>query len=230
MAAQLDAAQARNTRLNDQLLTLQEEERAELARDLHDEVGPFLFAVSLDAAAIEQAAASGRIAEVPERAQVIRESVGHMQRHVRAMLHRLRPASPIEGGLGPALRNLVAFWRARQPLIEYTVDLSIDEDLIGDPTLEVIYRLAQEALNNAVRHGRPHHIQITVWSSDDGGIVCRIADDGAGLAASTMPGFGFKGMRERVEGLGGTLEVGPDENSKGLVVIARLASVMETAG
>jgi two-component system sensor histidine kinase UhpB len=62
MVEQLDAAQARNQRLNDQLLTLQEEERTDLARDLHDEVGPFLFAVNLDAAAVEQATASARIA------------------------------------------------------------------------------------------------------------------------------------------------------------------------
>ena len=60
MVERLDAAQARNLRLNEQLMTLQEEERTELARDLHDEVGPFLFAVHLDAASIEQAAASGR--------------------------------------------------------------------------------------------------------------------------------------------------------------------------
>ena len=55
---------------------------------------------------------------MPERAHAIREAVGHMQRHVRAMLHRLRPASPVEGGLAPALDNLVAFWRARQPTID----------------------------------------------------------------------------------------------------------------
>ena len=117
MAERLDEAQTRNLRLTEQLLTLQEEERTDLARDLHDEVGPFLFAVHLDAASIEQAVASGRTADVPERAHAIREAVGHMQRHVRAMLHRLRSVSPVEGGLAPALDNLVAFWRARQPTI-----------------------------------------------------------------------------------------------------------------
>jgi two-component system sensor histidine kinase UhpB len=236
MVERLGTAQARNLRLNEQLLTLQEEERTDLARDLHDEVGPFLFAVNLDAASIEQAAASGRVDDVAERAHAIREAVGHMQRHVRAMLHRLRQASPVAGGLAPALDDLVAFWRARQPAIGYALDVSVDEDGLGDPTLTAIYRLVQEGLSNAVRHGRPHQIAIVVETDtgetgDGGKIIVRVADDGAGLAASNIPGLGFKGMRERVEGLGGTLHVGPAGDGKGLVVTARLpcAAAMEPA-
>jgi len=229
MAERLDAAQARNVRLTEQLLNLQEEERADLARDLHDEVGPFLFAVNLDAASIERAAASGRIAEVPERVHAIREAVGHMQRQVRAMLYRLRPASPIEAGLGPALGNLVDFWRARQPEIDFALDISVDEDRLGDPTIAAIYRLAQEGLNNAVRHGRPQRIGIVVGDAGIGEVTVRVADNGTGLAASTMPGFGITGMRERVEGLGGTLHVGAGEDGKGLVLTAQLPSAVEAA-
>ncbi|HEY4041692.1 MAG TPA: histidine kinase, partial [Rhodopila sp.] len=200
MAEQLDAAHARNVRLDEQLLALQEEERTDLARDLHDEVGPFLFAVNLDAASIEQAVAAGRTAEVPERVHAIREAVGHMQRQVRAMLHRLRPSSPVEGGLAPALSNLVAFWRARQPRIDYALDVSIDEDGVCDPTLEATYRLVQEGLNNAVRHGHPHRIEIVVHAGETGAIIVRVADDGAGPTSAAKPGLGFKGMRERAEG------------------------------
>jgi two-component system, NarL family, sensor histidine kinase UhpB len=222
MAERLDAAQARNLRLNEQILALQDEERVELARDLHDEVGPFLFVVNLDAASIEQAVATGRIADVPERAHAIREAVGHMQRHVRAMLHRLRPASPTENGLAPALDDLVAFWRARQPTIDFALDVSVDEDAVGDPSMAAIYRLVQEALSNAVRHARPRRIEISVRPVEDGEIIVRVADDGVGLAASDAPGLGFKGMRERVEGLNGTLQVAPGISGKGLLVTARL--------
>lgn len=222
MAQRLDAAQARNLRLNEQLLSLQEEERRDLARDLHDEVGPFLFAVNLDAASIEQAAKCGRVAQVPERARSIREAVEHMQRHVRAMLHRLRPASPVAAGLAPALAHLVAFWRVRQPDIDFALAISVDEDRLGDPTLAAIYRLIQEGLNNAVRHGRPHQIEIAVEAVESGPVTVRVADNGAGLAAFTEPGLGLKGMRERVEGLGGTLDVGANSTGMGLVVTARL--------
>jgi len=93
--------------------------------------------------------------------------------------------------------------------------------------LAAIYRLVQEGLNNAVRHGRPERIEIAVQPADSGEIVVRVADDGTGLAESGprrsgFSGLGFRGMRERVEGLGGSLRVGPGENGKGLVVTARL--------
>jgi two-component system, NarL family, sensor histidine kinase UhpB len=222
MAERLGEARARNLRLNDQLLTLQEEERTDLARDLHDEVGPFLFAVHLDAASIEQAAASDRFEDIPERAKAIREAVAHMQRHVRAMLHRLRPTSPVEVGLAPALGNLVAFWRARQPAIEFALDVSIDDETVGEPTLAAIYRLVQEGLNNSVRHGRPRRIEVIVETSETGDVCVQVTDDGAGLAAFNEPGFGLTGMQERVRALGGTLSAGAGRN--GFVVAARLPS------
>jgi two-component system, NarL family, sensor histidine kinase UhpB len=223
MAERLDAAHARNQRLNDQLLTLQEEERTDLARDLHDEVGPFLFAVNLDAAAIEQAAASGRIADVPERTRAIREAVGHMQRHVRAMLHRLRPANPVEAGLRPALAALIAFWRARQPQIDFALEVSVDENDLSDPVTAAIYRLVQEGLNNAIRHGAARQIRVLIEPGKIEEVIVRVADDGTGLSASSdNAGLGFTGMRERVKGLGGTLHVGAGTNGAGLVVAARL--------
>jgi two-component system sensor histidine kinase UhpB len=138
------------------------------------------------------------------------------------MLHRLRPASPVEGGLAPALDELVAFWRARQQAIDYELDVSIDEDGIGDPAMTAIYRLVQEGVSNAVRHGHPRRIRIIVKAEETGAIIVCVADDGTGLAASNVPGFGFKGMRERVEGLGGSLQVGPGEDGNGLVLTARL--------
>jgi two-component system sensor histidine kinase UhpB len=222
MVERLDAARARNLRLNEQLLTLQEEERTDLARDLHDEIGPFLFAVNLDAASIERAAMSARLPEVSERAHTIREAVEHMQSHVRAMLHRLRPASPVEAGLAPALDKLIVFWRARQPKIDFRLDVAVDENRLGDPTMAAIYRLVQEGLNNAVRHGSPRRIEIVVGTVETGEVTVRVADNGTGLAASKTPGLGFTGMRERVEGLGGTLAVGADHDGKGLIVSARL--------
>lgn len=227
MAERLGTAEAQAQRLHRQLAALQEEERAGLARDLHDEVGPFLFAVGLDAAAIERAAASGHGAEVPERARAIREAVGHMQRHVRAMLKRLRPASPVEVGLAPALGNLVAFWRARRPAIGFALDVAAGADEVEEPAKAVIYRVVQEALSNAVRHGRPGRVEVSVRLGDAGEAVVRVSDDGAGLADTGLagdgePGFGLAGMRERVAALGGSLHVGPRAGGTGLAVVARL--------
>ena len=90
MTQQLATADAQNHRLNERLLTLQSEERADLARDLHDEVGPLLFAVDMTAAAIERLP-RGREAEIVAYIQSIHEAVARMQRHLRVILGRLRP-------------------------------------------------------------------------------------------------------------------------------------------
>ena len=82
MAEQLDSIDRENRRLNEQLLTVQEEERAELARDLHDEIGPYLFAVNIDAAAVRDLAAGGQPAAIPARADLIQSAVAHMQTQV----------------------------------------------------------------------------------------------------------------------------------------------------
>ena len=222
MAARLSLAEAQNRRLHEQLVTLQEEERADLARDLHDEVGPFLFTAALDAAAIEQAAAAGQHAAVPERARAIREAVGHMQRHVRAMLKRLRLPSPVEVGLAPALRNIVAFWQAHRPTAAFALEVSADEDELDEATKAVIYRVAQEGLSNAVRHGRPGRIEVSVARGDEGSVVVRVSDDGTGMADAAEPGLGLAGMRERVSALGGSLQVVSAPGGRGLAVTARL--------
>lgn len=222
MVARLGQAEAQNRRLHEQLVTMQEEERADLARDLHDEVGPFLFTVALDAATIEQASFTGQHAAIPERAVAIREAVSHMQRHVRAMLGRLRPASPVEVGLAPALGNLVAFWQARRPTVIFALKVAADEDSLNEATKAVIYRVAQEGLSNAVRHGHPGRIEVAVMPEDDGSVVVRVSDDGIGMADANEPGFGLAGMRERVTALGGSLHVAGRLDGTGLTVAARL--------
>ena len=83
MTQRLATVAAQNDRLNERLLTLQAEERADLARDLHDEIGPLLFAVDMTAATIERLAGGDREAEIPAHAQAIHDAVGRMQRHIR---------------------------------------------------------------------------------------------------------------------------------------------------
>jgi two-component system sensor histidine kinase UhpB len=145
-----------------------------------------------------------------------------MQRHVRAMLHRLRPANPVEAGLAEALGNLVSFWQARRPATRFALTVSIDEDTLADPTMSAIYRLVQEGLSNAVRHGRPDLIEIMVAAGGIGEVIVSVADNGSGLAESSDPGLGITGMRERVSALGGSLLIEARESGTGLVVTARL--------
>lgn len=208
MAEQLAAADAQNRALNEQLLSLQEQERGEIARDLHDEVGPFLFAVKVDASRIETHAAKGRLAEIRQCVHSIIDAVGHMQRQLRAILGRLQPTGLAELGLAAALEALVDFWRRRHPDIDWRlrIDPAIGH-LDDEVAAATIYRVVQEALSNAVRHGHPSTISIAVSADGTGdGIDIRVVDDGSGMSEAARFGFGLAGMRERLRSLAGTLE------------------------
>ncbi|MBS0363215.1 MAG: HAMP domain-containing protein [Proteobacteria bacterium] len=223
MAGQLDAIDRENRRLHEQLATVQEEERAEIARDLHDEIGPYLFAVNLDAAAVRDlagASAEARAA-IPGRVALIQTAVAHMQTQVTDMLRRLRPLRAVEFGLGSAVEDLVAFWRARRPDIAFDLRLDLDDAALGLGVREALYRVAQEALSNAVRHGAPTRIALEAQVGADGIAVLRVADNGAAVArAGERPRFGLMGMRERLAALGGELVVDPGAG-RGWTVTAR---------
>ena len=94
-----------------------------------------------------------------------------------------------------------------------------DESRLEETHKETIYRVVQESLSNAVRHGRPNHIEVAVTAEADGLIQTRIRDDGMGKAAPGS-GFGLIGMRERVAASGGTLTI--DKSPVGWTVTARL--------
>jgi len=223
MVERLARSEDQNVRLQKQLTSVQDEERADLARDLHDEIGPLLFAVDVDAVAIERLIGEGRPA-VAERAGMIREAVGHMQKHVRSILGRLRPAVLLDVGLAHAIDNLVAFWRAHNRGLSFRVD--VPEEGFGEPLDSVVYRIVQESLSNAVRHGTPTLIEVEVKETAGGDILIQVRDDGGGLRPNARPGsFGLLGMRERVATLGGELEVKDRTDKRGVAVAARLPGI-----
>ncbi|MBV9568986.1 MAG: HAMP domain-containing protein, partial [Hyphomicrobiales bacterium] len=178
MLDRLTEMEGRNLKLQEQLAAVQDEERADLARDLHDEVGPFLFAVGVDATMIKRFAENGRREEIMARSEAIREASEHMQKHIRSMLGRLRAGVLLDVGLDQAVENLVMFWRARQPDIDFSIRLP--KRAIHRPLDEAVYRIIQESLSNAVRHGRPRRIEINV-DHDGDDVLVAICDDGAGF-------------------------------------------------
>ena len=218
MLDRLSGMEARNLKLQEQLAAVQDEERADLARDLHDEVGPFLFAVGVDATMIKRFAENGRREEIVARSEAIREATEHMQKHIKAMLGRLRAGVLLDVGLDQAVENLVMFWRARQPDIAFSIHLP--KQAIPRPLDEAVYRIIQESLSNAVRHGRPRRVEIKL-DHDGDDVRVTICDDGAGFQpAQQKPGFGLSGMEERIKALGGTLSIRVREQG-GVVVSAR---------
>jgi len=223
MAEHLGALESRNQRLHAQLLTIQEEERADLARDLHDDVGPFLFAVNIDVASITSAAEVRGDTETLERGRSIREAVSHMQKHVKSILGRLRQTGLSDIGLAQAVENLGLFWRRRHPELALHFDMGAPDVGFGDVIDATLYRLIQESLTNSIRHGRPRNVTVSIKSDPPGDIVLQVSDDGVGFAAATAEtGLGLAGMRERIAALGGSLSVRNHVDGSGASVIARL--------
>lgn len=233
MARQLGCMDAHAKRLGLQLSRVQEEERADLARNLHDEVSPFLFAVDVDAVAIRDRAAAmpGEAgAAIAARAEAIREAATHMKGEVKALLGRLRPTAAPDLGLADAIEDLVARARARHPEVAIRAEV-MPEEPIDDETATVIHTIVREALSNALQHGSPETVAIAL-TMDGEAMTVRIVDDGGGLAlkgAATGPaaapplrGFGVLGMRERVEGRGGRFAMCERSDRRGVVVEAVL--------
>jgi two-component system, NarL family, sensor histidine kinase UhpB len=232
MAARLAETDAENRRLNEQLLTLQEQERSELARDLHDEVSPYLFAISADAGTASRLLREERTTDAREHVQLIAEAVRHMQRQVRRMLGRLRPIGLAEFGLREAIETLVAFWRRRRPELHYRLTISAECEDLGDLVGTTICRVVQEALSNAVRHAEPKLITISIdrdRNTEPGGDEVKVAvtDDGQGISEPGRLGYGLLGISERVSAIGGRLAFS-NQLGEGFAVTAVLPCALLT--
>ena len=212
--AQLEAALADNRRLSQQYVRLQEAERKNLARELHDELGQYLNVIKLDAVAIRDGALSGA-AVLHERAEGIVANCNHIHIALTALIRQLRPVGLDELGLGAALEHCVDTWRLRLP--DVRLDLALVGEF-GDLTEQVtltVYRVVQEGLNNVAKHASAGRVrmQLERSTSSAGGrtpdlVTITIADDGVGFDRKAFTqGLGLIGMRERVTSLSGHLEV-----------------------
>lgn len=127
-----------------------------------------------------------------------------IQSHVRDILKQLRPDGLAETGLKTAIGNLATFWQRHHGGIAIRLDLRCED--LGAEMDAVIYRLVQEGLTNAARHGGARHVQIRI-SAGQGRIKVVVEDDGTGLSGASSDGLGLKGMRERLAAVGGALSL-----------------------
>jgi len=208
LADALADARAAQQALARRLITVQENERRALARELHDEMGQTLTALSVTAAHLERHAAQLPPAAVAECAGELRRELRTCGSQLRAMLKSLRPHGLDAGGLGPALRELVQGWHGRQTGIAFALDLPPALPDVGDATALAVYRVVQEALTNAVRHSGARHCTIRM-SAGPRLLALDVADDGRGLPEGASRRGGLLGMHERVGMAGGELHVLP---------------------
>lgn len=198
-----------NRQLARMALAIQEEERANLARELHDELGQSLTAIRAEAECVLQLNRD-RSPTISECAGAINAVAGQVYGVVRGMMQRLRPALLDDLGLVAALNELLRQWGSHYP--ELTVEAALDPlpPLTHDVELAA-YRIVQEALTNIAKHAAASRIEVVLRVLDQG-FELRIRDDGRGVERSTNGhGYGLIGMRERALAAGGEfhLTTGP---------------------
>jgi signal transduction histidine kinase len=212
---ELEAARQRDA----ELAALRERER--LARDLHDNLGHALVTLTVQLEAVQ------RLSSVdPPRAAALIEEMKSLSRSsmetLRRSLANLRAPGLGELPLTQAVQELVADIAKRTGL-RVEIQLADETDRLQPAVAEVVWRVAQEALTNVEKHARAHRAALTVTLEPQLAVV-QVTDDGVGLSvdAERQPGhFGLRGLRERVEGLGGTLQLSQTGN-RGSQIEARL--------
>jgi two-component sensor histidine kinase len=191
--------------LNHRLLTAHEDERKLLARELHDDLSQRLARLSIDAARLEYAAA------IPLDGGghgPMREELARLSEDVHALAYQLHPSTLDDLGLAEALRVECDRF-SRLESIAARLDTS---DPAPEPSHEValcLFRIAQEALRNVARHSRASAV-ILACASSDGGVRLSVRDDGSGFdleAGRRGPSLGLAGMRERVDLVGGKIDI-----------------------
>jgi signal transduction histidine kinase/ligand-binding sensor domain-containing protein len=206
----LHGAYGRLRALTRQLEDAKEEEKRRIARELHDEMGQLLSAIKINLKAL------GRLPErAEERSDRIVDAIAlvdEMIGHVRAMALDLRPPLLDELGLVPALRGYAEGQSVRTG-VAIGVEANTGAETLRPDTAIAAFRIVQEAVNNTLRHASARGITVSV-RTDSKRLLLSVRDDGSGFdvpealkRAATGRHLGLLGMRERVEALGGRLEI-----------------------
>jgi two-component system, NarL family, sensor histidine kinase UhpB len=185
-------------------IAAQEAERLRIARELHDEIGQRLTAMLLQLSRLGSQAPAGLQAGVQEATETARGTLDE----VRAIAAQLRPVALDDLGLLSALSVLAEqMSESGGPQVETRLAPALPP--LGQDAELVIYRVAQEALTNAVRHAGASHVAV-VLARDEGHLRLRVSDNGRGLDGA-QPGNGVRGMRERALQVGARLAIRPRE-------------------
>jgi signal transduction histidine kinase len=192
------------------------QERNRLARELHDSLSQALFSMVLNAEAANIFFESDP-ARARQQITVLYETANSALKEMRTLIFELRPANLEQEGLGMVLSK-------HAKLVGDRYGISVRVEVKGQKRLplhieKALFRVAQEALNNIVKHARASEAAIILSTQDDTAVL-KIQDNGVGLTeGSVKPNtLGLTSMRERVEQLGGTFAIGPNPSGQGTQV------------
>jgi len=207
--------EAERRRAGSAALHAQEEERARVARDLHDEVNQSLTGLLLRLEAAREAAPPQLEAEIAETKALANQAMNELL----SLARQLRPTALDDLGLAAAIGGQVE--QLGRGEMEAHFDVEGDFSDLGDDAQLVVYRVAQEGLSNAARHSGAGRVEVRLRRAEEGGVVLEVSDDGRGFAFDESErGLGIGGMRERALLVGGELTI---ESRPGAGTTVRLA-------
>lgn len=183
------------------------EERRRLARDLHDSVTQSLYSLSLMAEAARRHAGQGDRQATNDYVNRLGELAQHSLKEMRLLVHEMRPSLLEKEGLAEALQARLDAVE-RHSGIRAKLVVNIERNLPSQVQLQY-YRVAEEALNNALKHAHASAVRVTIRAVADS-VTMEIADNGRGFdldTASASGGLGLTSMRERMEHLGGSADI-----------------------
>lgn len=201
-------------RLSSRLQNVQDEERRKMARELHDSAGQYLAAIKMNLAQLDQAGLSKeKLTVVAETEQLIDKCLAE----VRTVSYLLHPPLMDEGGLSSAAKFFIEGF-AKRSKIEINLAISPRLERMSQPVEMALFRALQESLTNVHRHSGSPNVDIRI-DVEDGHATLGVRDFGRGIAPDQLGSFekgselgvGLAGMRERVNELGGILQILPEK-------------------
>jgi two-component system, NarL family, sensor histidine kinase UhpB len=218
LAGALEKARAENSRLYRNLIALQEDERRQVANELHDEAGPCLFGITANVSSIGRLAEQAAVAQtnpIKMRVEEILTVVSRLKTINRDLLRRLRPVELGSIPLEELIVSLVAGFERRHPDMTFSVVTSSLARGYGEAVDLTIFRCVQEALTNAMQHGGASRVRIDIREEPDTAddnqsariLHLLVHDNGMGFVAGATLGIGLTAMRERVRGIDGTSSI-----------------------
>ena len=230
MAEVLQRSKEENRFLTQRSLAIQEDERRNLAQELHDELGQSITAIKAVAVSIEQQ--SGRNPEsVNESAETIIKVSNRMYDVARGMMRRLRPPALDELGLVTTLQDMIDDWNSHHQETFCYFSFEGNLGILREDIKIGLYRIVQESLTNIVKHAKANTVKINMSIKEENPdsrnelityVVLKIEDDGKGFDKNKIqPGLGLLGMKERAEALHGNFTV-QSEPGRGVKISVKI--------
>lgn len=205
LASNLKSLSLDNRGLIRKIVSLQDDERRDLARELHDELGPLLFAIRANATALFESVPDGH-AGLGASARGVLEAVESVQQANRRILEGLTPLHVGELGLKQSIETLLRNAQSQAPHLALTSNIDPHLNDIDGLLSQTTYRVIQESLTNVLRHAQASSVDVDVVVGDEQ-LAIEISDDGVGFPLDAAFGRGLTGMYERVRALNGKFEL-----------------------